>query len=147
MTGPGHLYAGRMDVQVRHLRTLVAVVDAGTFTDAAGVLGVSQAAVSRSVAALEAALGARLLQRTTRHVAPTATGARIVAQARRVLDEVGHLRRIVEDSRTELGVGYAWAALGKHPRRLQRRWAAAHPAVPLVFVQSNTATAGLSDGT
>jgi DNA-binding transcriptional LysR family regulator len=136
-----------MDVQLRHLRTLVAVLDAGTFTDAAGVLGVSQAAVSRSVAALELALGARLLQRTTRHVAPTATGSRIVAQARRVLEEVGHLRRIVEESRTELRVGYAWAALGKHTRRLQRNWAAAHPAVPLVFVQSNTATAGLSDGT
>ena len=136
-----------MDVQLRHLRTLVEVVDAGTFTDAAGALGVSQAAVSRAVAALEAALGARLLQRTTRHVAPTATGARVVAQARRVLDEVGHLRRIVEESRTELRVGYAWAALGKHTRRVQRKWAAAHPGVPLVFVQSNTATSGLGDGT
>jgi DNA-binding transcriptional LysR family regulator len=135
------------DVRLAHLRALVAVVDAGTFTDAATVLGVSQAAVSRSVAALESALGARLLQRTTRHVAPTTTGTRIVAQARRVLEEVGHLRRIVEDSRTEVRVGYAWAALGKHTRRLQRKWAAEHPSVPLVFVQSNTATAGLSDGT
>jgi DNA-binding transcriptional LysR family regulator len=135
------------DVRLPQLRALVAVVDAGTFTDAAAVLGVSQAAVSRSVAALERALGARLLQRTTRHVAPTTTGTRIVAQARRVLEEVGHLRRIVEDSRTEVRVGYAWAALGKHTRRLQRKWAAEHPSVPLVFVQSNTATAGLSDGT
>lgn len=137
------LYATRMDVQLRHLRTLVAVVDAGTFTDAAGALGVSQAAVSRAVAALESALGARLLQRTTRHVAPTATGARIVGQARRVLEEVGHLTRIVEESHTELRVGYAWAALGKHTRRVQRAWTA----LPLVFVQSNTVTAGLADGT
>jgi DNA-binding transcriptional LysR family regulator len=136
-----------MDVQLRHLRTLVAVVEAGTFTDAAGVLGVSQAAVSRSVAALESALGARLLQRTSRHVAPTATGARIVAQARRVLEEVGHLARLVEESRTELRIGYAWAALGKHTRRLQRAWAASHAGVPLVFTQSNTVTAGLADGT
>ncbi|MER5338136.1 LysR family transcriptional regulator [Micromonospora sp. NPDC002717] len=136
-----------MDVQLRQLRTLVAVVDAGTFTDAAAVLGVSQAAVSRSVSALEAALGARLLQRTTRHVSLTGTGTRVVAAARRVLDEVAHLRRIVEESRTELRVGYAWAALGKHTRRLQKTWAAAHPQVPLVFVQSNTPTAGLSEGT
>jgi DNA-binding transcriptional LysR family regulator len=135
------------DVRLPQLRALVAVVDAGTFTDAAALLGVSQAAVSRAVAALERALGARLLQRSTRHVAPTTTGTRIVAQARRVLEEVGHLRRIVEDSRTEVRVGYAWAALGKHTRRLQRKWAAEHPSVPLVFVQSNTATAGLSDGT
>ncbi|AGZ46106.1 LysR family transcriptional regulator [Actinoplanes friuliensis] len=136
-----------MDVQLRQLRTLVAVVDAGTFTDAAAVLGVSQAAVSRSVAALEEALGARLLQRTTRHVALTPTGTRIVAQARRILEEVAHLRGIVDDSRTELRVGYAWAALGRHTRRVQKMWAAAHPRVPLVFVQSNDLTAGLSDGT
>src|SRR5690242_7229547 len=135
-----------MDVQVRQLQTLVTVVDAGTFTDAATALGVSQAAVSRSIAALETALGARLLQRTTRHVALTGTGARVLAHARRVLDELAVLYQVVEDSRTELRVGYAWAALGKHTRRLQKRWAAAHPRVPLVFVQANSITAGLSEG-
>ena len=136
-----------MDVQLRQLRTLVTVVDAGTFTDAAAGLGVSQAAVSRSVAALESALGTRLLQRTTRHVSPTPTGARVVEQARRILDEVTHLRRLVEESRTELRVGYAWAALGKHTRKVQKQWAAAYPRVPLVFVQVNEPTAGLADGT
>ena len=105
-----------MDVQLRQLRTLVTVVDAGTFTDAAAVLGVSQAAVSRSVASFEAVLGVRLLHRTTRHVSLTPTGARVVEQARRVLDEVTHLTRLVEQSRTELRFGYAWAALGKHTR-------------------------------
>jgi DNA-binding transcriptional LysR family regulator len=136
-----------MDVQVRQLRALVAVVDTGTFTDAAVALGVSQAAVSRSITALEAALGARLLQRTTRSVSLTVTGSRVLAGARRVLDEVAHLQRIVEESRTELRVGYAWAALGKHTRRLQKTWLAAHPGMPLVFVQSNTPTGGLSEGT
>ncbi|WP_218920483.1 helix-turn-helix domain-containing protein [Lentzea guizhouensis] len=52
-------------MDLRHLRAFVAVVDAGTFTDAAATLGLTQASVSRSVAALEAALGARLLQRST----------------------------------------------------------------------------------
>jgi DNA-binding transcriptional LysR family regulator len=146
MPQPRDLYAWRMDVQVRQLRALVAVVDAGTFTDAAAVLKVSQAAVSRSVAALETALGARLLQRTTRSVALTATGSRVAAQARRILEEVAHLQRIVVESRTEVRVGYAWAALGRHTRRLQKAWAAAHPRVPLVFVQANGPTAGLSAG-
>jgi DNA-binding transcriptional LysR family regulator len=136
-----------MDLQLRHLRALVAVVDAGTFTDAAAALGVSQAAISRSVAALESALGGRLMQRTTRHTALTVTGTAVVAQARRILEEVAHLERIVEQSRTELRVGYAWAALGKHTRPLQKAWAAAHPRVPLVFVQVNDLSAGLSDGT
>lgn len=138
-------YALRMDLELRHLRALVAVVDAGTFTDAAAALGVSQAAVSRAVAALEAALGARLLQRTTRHVALTVTGAQVLARARGVLDEVAALHHVVARSRTELRVGYAWAALGKHTRRLQKAWAATHP-VPVVFVQSATASAGLAEG-
>jgi DNA-binding transcriptional LysR family regulator len=134
-----------MDVELRHLRTLVAVVDEGTFTDAADRLRVSQATVSRTVAGLEAALGARLVQRTTRHVSLTGTGAQVVAHARRVLAEVALLHRVAE--RTELRVGYAWAALGRHTRRVQKRWAAAHPRTPLVFVQSGTPTAGLAEGT
>ncbi|MEU4426512.1 LysR family transcriptional regulator [Actinoplanes sp. NPDC024001] len=132
-----------MNVELRHLRALVAVVDAGTFTDAAAELDVSQAAVSRSIAALEATLGLRVLERSTRHVALTARGTQVLATARRILDEVAHLQRIAEQSRSELRVGYAWAALGKHTRRLQRAWTGA----PMVFVQSNTVTAGLSEGT
>jgi DNA-binding transcriptional LysR family regulator len=136
----------RTDLELRQLRAFVAVVDAGTFTEAATGLGISQAAASRAIAALEAALGARLLQRTTRHLSLTPTGTQVLAGARRVLDEVAHLHRVVQQSRTELHVGYAWAALGKHTRRLQKAWAAAHPAVPLVFVHSNTPTAGLAEG-
>jgi DNA-binding transcriptional LysR family regulator len=141
------LYAERMDVQLRHLRALVAIVDSGTFTDAAIELGVSQAAVSRSIAALEEALGVRVLQRTTRHVTLTGTGTQVLAGARRILDEVAHLSRLAERQRSELRIGYAWAALGKHTRRLQRTWAALHAVTPLVFVHTNTLSAGLSDGT
>ena len=133
-------------MDLRHLRALVAVVDAGTLTGAAAELGVSQAAVSRAVAALEADLGARILHRSTRHVALTAVGARVADQARRVLDEVRHLQRLAEDSRTEIRIGYAWAALGKHTRRFLKQWAAAHPAMPLRFVQVNEPAAGLAEG-
>ncbi|SCL27267.1 DNA-binding transcriptional regulator, LysR family [Micromonospora pallida] len=135
-----------MEVELRHLRALAAVVDAGTFTGAAASLGVSQAAVSRTVAALEAALGTRLLHRSARHVTLTATGVQVLARARTLLDEVAALYRVVERSRTELRVGYAWAALGRHTRHLQKAWAAEHPRVPLVFVQVATASAGLAEG-
>jgi DNA-binding transcriptional LysR family regulator len=136
-----------MDLQLRHLRALVAIIDTGTFTDAATELGVSQAAVSRSVAALEEALGVRVLQRTTRHVTLTGTGTQVLAGARRILDEVTHLSRLADSRRSELRIGYAWAALGKHTRRLQRTWAALHPGTPLVFAHTNSPSAGLSDGT
>jgi DNA-binding transcriptional LysR family regulator len=134
-------------MDLRQLRAFVAVVDAGTFTDAAAELGLTQASVSRAVAALESSLGARLLQRSTRHVALTVTGTQVLASARRVLDEVAHLHRIVQQSQTELRIGYAWAALGKHTRRVQKAWAAAHPGLPLVFVLAHSATAGLAEGT
>lgn len=134
-------------MDLRHVRAFVAVVDAGTFTDAARELDLTQASVSRSVAALEAELGVRLLQRSTRHVALTAVGAQVLAGARRVLDEVAHLHRIAAQSLTELRIGYAWSALGKHTRRVQKAWAGLHPGVPLVFVYTNSVTAGLAEGT
>ncbi len=52
----------------------VAVVERGSFAAAARELGLPRSTVSARVAALEARLGARLLRRTTRQVAPTADG-------------------------------------------------------------------------
>lgn len=136
-----------MNVRAGQLRALVAVADEGTFTDAAIALGVSQAAVSRTIAGLEAELGVTLLRRSTRHVAPTALGVRVIARARRILAELEELERTVAGPGGELRVGYAWSTLGRHTLSVQRMWAQAHPDRPLIFVQSNTPTAGLADGT
>jgi DNA-binding transcriptional LysR family regulator len=135
-----------MDPEVRQLRALLAVVDAGTFTGAADILGITQASVSRSVATLERALGARVLQRTTREVSLTAVGAQVVGHARRVVEEVAAIRRAAEQGRGDLRVGYAWSALGRHTTAVQRRWSEVHPGSALQFVQFRTATAGLTDG-
>lgn len=140
------LYDDRMNVELRYLRALVAVVDSQTFTDAAIALGTSQAAVSRSVAALERALGLRILQRTTRNVTPTAAGERIIDHARRVLDEVALLERAAQDQSGELRVSYAWSALGRRTVALQRKWEETHPGVRLIWVQSNSPTGGLANG-
>ncbi|MEU8574517.1 LysR family transcriptional regulator [Streptomyces asoensis] len=132
--------------ELRQLRCLVAIVDEGTFTDAAAVLGVSQAAVSRTLASLERALGVRLLRRTSRTVTPTATGLRVAAHARRVLAEVDSLVRDAASGHTRLRIGYAWAALGRHTLDFQRRWAARHPGTDLQLVRVNSASAGLAEG-
>lgn len=134
-----------MDLDTRHLRALVAVLDEGTFTDAAIVLRTSQASVSRSVQRLEEVLGLRLLDRSTRHVAATAAGERVVAHARRVLSAVAQLEAAAAATGQELLVGYAWAALGEHTVSVQRGWDEQQPE-HLVFVQSNTPTAGLLEG-
>lgn len=135
-----------MNVELRYLRALVAVVDAETFTDAAIELGTSQAAVSRSIAALEQALGLRILQRTTRSFTPTPVGERIIAHARSVLDELALLEREARDHGSELRVSYAWSALGRRTIALQRQWEEIHPEVSLVWVQSNAPSGGLADG-
>lgn len=135
-----------MDPEVRQLRALLAVVDAGTFTGAADVLGVTQASVSRTVAALERALGAPVLQRTTRQTSLTPVGAQVVRHARRVLEEVAAIRRTAEQRGGDLRIGYAWSALGQHTTAVQRRWSEAHPGSALLFVQSSSATAGLTEG-
>ncbi|MEU8617896.1 LysR family transcriptional regulator [Streptomyces sp. NPDC048623] len=135
-----------MDIELRQLRCLVAIVDEGTFTDAALRLGVSQAAVSRTLAALEQALDVRLLRRTSRSVTPTATGTRVVAHARRVLAEAAELLRVAAAGEGTLRVGYAWSALGRHTPAFQRQWAAAHPGTELQLVRVNSPTAGLAEG-
>ncbi|MHC5907409.1 LysR family transcriptional regulator [Streptomyces sp. S6] len=135
-----------MDVELRHLRCLVAIVDEGTFTDAALALGVSQAAVSRNLAALERALGVRLLRRTSREVTPTAAGTRVLVHARRILAEADDLVREAASGHAGLRVGYAWSALGRHTLACQRRWATAHPTTDLHLIRHNTATGGLAEG-
>jgi DNA-binding transcriptional LysR family regulator len=68
-------------MQRGHLDDLVAFVAVGrekSFTKAAAKLGVSQSALSHTLRALEARLGVRLLTRTTRSVAPTDAGERLL---------------------------------------------------------------------
>ncbi|MDT7840356.1 LysR family transcriptional regulator [Streptomyces justiciae] len=135
-----------MDVELRQLRCLVAIVDEGTFTDAALALGVSQAAVSRTLASLERSLGVRLLRRTSREVTPTGTGVRVVAHARRVLSEVDDLVREATSGHAHLRIGYAWAALGRHTLPFQRRWGRERAETDLHLVRVNSTTAGLAEG-
>jgi DNA-binding transcriptional LysR family regulator len=135
-----------MDVELRHLRCLVAIADTGGFTGAATELGVTQPSVSRALAALEDVLGVRLLRRTSREVVLTAAGERVLAKARRVLTEVEDLAQEARSGHGRLRLGHAWAALGEHTVELQRRWAAQHPDVSLHLVRTNSPTGGLAEG-
>lgn len=136
-----------MDLELRHLRSLVGVIEEGTFTDAAIELGISQAAVSRNVAALESVLGVRLLHRTTRRVSLTPSGERVLRHARRALAVVADLRQEALAGVSTIRVGYAWSALGKHTPEFQRRWGAVLPHHDLRLTRTNTPTAGLLEGT
>ncbi len=70
------------------LRAFAAVVRHRSFTRAAAHLGVSPSALSQTIRALEDRLGQRLLNRTTRSVAPSAAGQALAKQLLPVLDEL-----------------------------------------------------------
>lgn len=83
------------------MSAFVAVSEQRGFTAAARRLGLSTSAVTRLIAGLEERLGIRLLQRTTRSVALTDTGARYLDSARRILAAVEEADAIARAERTE----------------------------------------------
>lgn len=69
------------------LRSFLAVADIRSFHRAASALNLSQPALTRRIQKLEAAIGAPLLERTTRNVAPTAMGLELMPLMRRMIEE------------------------------------------------------------
>jgi DNA-binding transcriptional LysR family regulator len=82
------------------MTAFVAVVDLQGFAPAARRLRLSPSAVTRSIAALEDRLGARLLQRTTRSVTLTDAGARFLERARSILADVAEAEGAAHAERT-----------------------------------------------
>jgi DNA-binding transcriptional LysR family regulator len=79
------------------LAAFLAVAEERSFTRAAAKLGTSQSALSHTVRRLEARLGLRLLTRTTRSVAPTDAGEKLIETLRPALDEIdGRLAALTE---------------------------------------------------
>lgn len=76
-----------INCEILDLRAFLAVLELESFHRAAEALHISQPALSRRIQKLEAAIGAPLLERTTRHVAATAIGAELVPLVRRMLEE------------------------------------------------------------
>lgn len=83
---------------IGELRAFCAAADLGSVTRAARLLRLSQPALSKRLAALEALAGVRLLERSTRGVSATPAGMRLYAEARRLLAQA----EIIEDLMTGL---------------------------------------------
>jgi DNA-binding transcriptional LysR family regulator len=112
-------------IDLNLVTTFVGVIDAGSFTAAARAAGVPTSSASRAVARLEAALGTRLLHRTTRRLNLTPAGERYVAQARAALADLAEAGAAVVDmghaprgkirltTSADLGGGVLTAALAR----------------------------------
>ncbi|MCV2881664.1 LysR family transcriptional regulator [Actibacterium sp. XHP0104] len=111
--------------RLTEMEAFATVVDQGGFTDAAKKMGISKSAVSKHVSSLEARLGARLLNRTTRRVSPTEIGLAYYDRARRVLNDAGEADALVTSMQsapsgllrisvaTDFGVNHLSPVLGR----------------------------------
>ena len=120
---------------LEQMRAFAAVVAAGSFTAAAARLGTTPQLVSKYVQALEAGLGARLLNRTTRKVRLTETGRAYHPRCLRLLEDYDELRRAVgaAHGRPEGRLTItALVTFGEHVLTdLVHAYAAAYPAVDI----------------
>ncbi|BEO86632.1 LysR substrate-binding domain-containing protein [Serratia marcescens] len=77
-----------MNYSLKQLRVFVAIARHGSFSRAGEAIGLTQSAISHSVKELEAEVGVRLLDRTTREVVLTDAGLRLANRVERLLDEL-----------------------------------------------------------
>jgi LysR family transcriptional regulator, hydrogen peroxide-inducible genes activator len=91
-----------MEITLRQLRYLIALAEEGGFGRAAAAVNISQPALSVQIRDLETTLGVELFERRPREVVPTPAGREALAHARRIMEEMGELRRI---SRWRGGLG------------------------------------------
>lgn len=129
-------------IDIRRMRTVVEVARAEAITTAAQTLGLTQSAVSRTVAELEAALGQRLFERLPRGIQLTDAGQRFVARARCVLADIDDLIAEVTappgqlTGRLRLGI----AATGAHAACAIAAFARKHPEVAIETMHASEQT-------
>ncbi|WP_148863834.1 LysR family transcriptional regulator [Marinobacter fonticola] len=116
----------------------VTVVETGSFTSAAHKLGSTPSAVSRQVSRLEDALELRLLERSTRSLRLNATGEKVFAHCKSVLDSAHDVLDIAEQARGEpsgrLSIGVPKAYGAQVLRRVVPPFLKAHPTVEVQLV-------------
>src|ERR1700736_3866274 len=98
-----------MDFTSRQLRGFLLVARHRSFSRAAAALFITPSGLSVLIRELEAQLGFRLFDRTTRHVAPTTQGNDLLAVARRSVEDfdsaVAHLGRSAIEASRSLSIG------------------------------------------
>jgi DNA-binding transcriptional LysR family regulator len=107
----------------REMETFMAVVDAGSFVSAAEKLRISKSATSRIIQDLEARLGGRLLQRTTRKLSLTDIGQAYYQRCKHILEELEVAEGAVgKDREAVIGVLKVSAPLTFGTMHLAQHW-------------------------
>ncbi len=104
-------------MKTEDLRAFDAVVRHGSISEAARVLNLTQPAITRRIQNLEEALGAQLLDRSTKPPKASALGLRVHEQTRAALREIDELRNLVTvdaapSGKLRLGITHSMGAVG-----------------------------------
>src|ERR1700742_2702853 len=131
----------RLDaMELRHLRTIVAVAEQRSLTKAADQLYLTQSAVSQQIRRLERELGVEVFRRTSRSVELTAEGRVILGYAKRVLAEVDGMHNELEDISGllsgELRIGGVYPTGPYDLFGMLADFRAAHPGVAIHMVET-----------
>ena len=122
------------------LRSFVAIADCGGVTRAAGYLNLTQSAVSMQLKRLEESLDCRLLDRTSRTIALTASGEQLLSYARRMLelnDEV-HARLTAKEFEGEITLGVPHDIVYPSIPQVLQQFHANYPRMRVILVSSFT---------
>jgi DNA-binding transcriptional LysR family regulator len=92
---------GKQSMTFDQLQAFVKVVQCGSFTRAADLLGTTKGYLSRVLAQLETELGAKLVARTTRTLSLTETGKEVFERAVGILAAVDETRQVAQDAQGE----------------------------------------------
>ena len=134
-----------MTIEARHLRSFLAIADAGSITRGASLLHLSQPALSRTLTQLERDLGVQLVVRSTHHLQLTDAGKRFRTAAIKGLRAFDQAIASVAADVAPLRLGHTWAS-ATHTAAIVRAWTAALPNRPLQLLRGEDRTAGLERG-
>ncbi|WP_372791432.1 LysR substrate-binding domain-containing protein [Paraconexibacter sp.] len=130
-------------IELRHLRSFIAVAEERHFRRAAERLHMSQPPLSQQIKALEEALGVTLLDRDRRGVRITDAGAVFLDRARAVLAAMDGAadaaRRAQAGELGRLSIGFVGSSMYGRVPEILRRFRATHPEVHLSLRELNTA--------
>lgn len=124
-----------MNIGLEDIRAFLVIAELQSFSQAADRLAVSQSALTRRIQKVEDHLGARLFDRSTRHVAPTAVGRAFLPMAERMVGaferSLGQIDDVIRKRRGVVTVASLMTvAFGLLPR-VARAFAQAYPEVRL----------------
>jgi DNA-binding transcriptional LysR family regulator len=142
-----------MNIQIRHVRCLIAVAQEKNFARAAKRLNVSQPALSQTIIQFEESLGFPIFERTTRSVALTPAGELVLENALSFNESVdrfyGGLRGLQSSMRNELHVGFMIGTAVQFIPAIVREFERARPDASLCLKEFDFSdpSAGLRDGT